>query len=158
MATTTQIQQRARQLVPGALKDRIPARPSETSTGDGRARRFPQPIKATAHGVIDYGFLVLMTAGPGLAGVNPRLRAMSWAVAATQGTINALTDHPVAIRRLIPLRIHGWLELAAAPAVIALPPLAGAVSDRRSRTAWLIALALLATNYTLTDYEAPADS
>ncbi len=159
MSTTTPVSGSGNRLVPDAVVDRMNRRKGEPPSGGGRSeRRFPQPIKATAHGVIDYGFFALMTTGPVLAGVSPRLRALSWGVAATQGTINALTDHPVALRRIIPLRIHGWLELAAAPAVIALPPLNGAVSDRRSRTAWLTVLALLATNYTLTDYEAPADS
>ena len=142
-------------MVPNLLAHRI--QPRRRARGSLR-RRFPQPIKATAHGIIDYGFCALMTAGPALAGVSPRLRALSWAVAATQGTINALTDHPVALRRMIPLRVHGRLELAAAPAVVALPPLTGAVADRRSRSAWLAVLALLAANYALTDYEAPADS
>lgn len=157
MSTTTQTHGPGSRLVPNALVERMQSRRAPAPAGRGE-RRFPQPIKATAHGIIDYGFFALMTAGPVLAGVSPRLRALSWSVAATQGTINALTDTPVGLRRLIPLRVHGWLELAAAPAVVALPPLAGAVGDRRSRTAWLTVLALLATNYTLTDYEAPADS
>ena len=156
---TTKMQGRMSRLLPDAAKARAHALMAKPGGAEQLKRKFPpQPIKATAHGVIDYGFFALMTAGPVLLKLNPRIRNISWAVAATQGTINALTDHPVALKRLIPMRIHGWLELASAPAVIALPPLAGAVGDRRARTAWLTALTLLATNYTLTDYEAPADS
>jgi short-subunit dehydrogenase len=157
-STSTKMQGRASRFAPDAVKSRMHAFMAEPGSAERLERRIPQPIKATAHGVIDYGFFALLTTGPVLLELNARIRNISWAVAATQGTINALTDHPVALRRMIPLRIHGWLELAAAPFVIALPPLTGAVSDRRARTAWLSALALLATNYTLTDYEAPADS
>ncbi len=153
----TKLQGRGSRLLPDAVKARMHALMAQPGSAK-RIEGFPQPIKATAHGVIDYGFFALMTTGPVLLKLNPRIRNLSWAVAATQGTINALTDHPVGLRRIIPLRIHGWLELAAAPAVIALPPLTGAVSDRRARRAWLTVLGLLATNYTLTDYDAPADS
>jgi uncharacterized protein len=155
----TKLQGRSSRLMPDSLKARMHKRMAEPgSAPEPKSRRFPQPIKATAHGAIDYGFFVLLTSGPVLAGVNPRLRNLAWGFAATQGTINALTDHGLAVRRLIPLRTHGWLELAAAPAVIGLPIAMGAVSDRRDRTAWLGALAMLAINYTLTDYDAPADS
>ena len=157
-STKTKLQGRGSRLMPDSMKARMHARMAKPGAAGDSKPRIPQPIKATAHGVIDYGFFALMTTGPVLLHLNPRIRNLSWAVAATQGTINALTDHPVALRRLISLRMHGWLELAAAPAVIALPPLLSAVSDRRARTAWLTALALLATNYTLTDYDAPADS
>ena len=153
----SKLQGRGARFMPDAVKARAHALMAKPGSAE-RIKRFPKPIKATAHGAIDYGFFALMTAGPVLLKINPRIRNLSWAVAATQGTINALTDHPLGLRRIIPLRIHGWLELAAAPAVIALPPLTGAVADRRARTAWLTALALLATNYTLTDYDAPADS
>lgn len=155
----TKLQGRGSQFVPDAVKSRMHAFMAAPGSAERlQRRRIPQPIKATAHGVIDYGFFALLTTGPVLLRLNPRIRTISWAVAATQGTINALTDHPVALRRIIPLRIHGWLELASAPFVIALPPLAGAVSDRRARAAWLTALALLAANHTLSDYETPADS
>ena len=157
-SANTKLQGRASRLLPDAVKSRAQGFMSKPGSAERLERRFPQPIKATAHGVVDYAFFALMTSGPVLLRLNPQIRNISWAVAATQGTINALTDHPVGLRRIIPLRIHGWLELAAAPAVIALPPLAGAVGDRRARTAWLTTLTLLGTSYALTDYEAPADS
>ena len=53
---------------------------------------FPRPIKARAHGLIDYGFGAAATALPAALGLRGRTRALAAVLAATQGTVNALTD------------------------------------------------------------------
>ena len=117
-----------------------------------------QPIKRTAHGAIDYGFLALNAAGPTLLGLDPKARKLFAGFGVMQGAINVLTDQPLAARKLIPFRTHGILEAASGPAFIALPWLSGAVEEPRAKAYWLGALALLGTVYALTDWEAPPGS
>ena len=154
----SRLQGRASRLLPDRVKARAHRHMAEPGSAEHVERGLTQPIKATGHGVIDYGLVALMAAGPALAGLDRRARAVSWGFAGIVGAINALTDHPVGLRRVIPLRIHGWLDLAAVPAFVGLPIATGAVADRRARAAWATALALLGATYALTDYEAPADS
>jgi hypothetical protein len=118
----------------------------------------PQPIKATGHGLVDYGLTAVNTLGPQLLGLNARAKLVFGALGATQGAVNALTDTPVGVRPLLSLRTHGVLDLTALPAFVALPLLAGAVTDARSRALWLGGAAALATVYVFTDWTAPPRS
>ena len=113
----------------------------------------PQPIKATAHGAIDYGFVALMATAPVLLKLNSRARKLAWAFAATQGTVNVLTDTPVGLKRLMRLRTHGWLEAASGPLFLGLPVALGAVAQPRARNAWLAAFGLLLGTYLLTNWK-----
>jgi hypothetical protein len=118
----------------------------------------PKPIKATAHGLIDYAFVTTFFAGPVLLGLNERLRLLSWISGASMGAVNALTDHRVGLKPLISLATHGWLERAAIPPLVGVPIAAHAVDDARSRNAWLAMVAITGTVHVLTDWNAPADS
>jgi hypothetical protein len=118
----------------------------------------PKPIKATAHGLIDYAFVTAFLAGPVALGLDSRIRGLSWLSGAGIGAINAITDHPVGIKPLISLRMHGWLERAAIPAIVAVPVAARALDDSTARSYWLTMLALTLSAHVLTDWEAPADS
>ncbi len=76
-----------------------------------------QPIEVEAHSVIDYGFAAASLAVPlalGFSGVS-RAIPMVWGIA--QGTLNALTDQPYALRRLVPFERHEQLEAVALPAL-----------------------------------------
>jgi hypothetical protein len=118
----------------------------------------PTPIKATAHGLIDWVFVTLMFGAPVALGVNARLRTMSWVTGASMGALNAITDHPVAVKRLISLGTHGWIERASVPAAIALPLKLGAVRDAKDRGLWLSLLTVTLTTHVLTDWSATPDS
>ena len=154
----SRIQGRASRLLPDAAKAKAHRQMAQPGSAEHAARGAPQPIKATAHGVIDYGVAALMTTAPSILGLDRRACAMGWGFGGMVGVLNALTDHRVALRRLIPLRIHGWIDLASIPVYAGLPPASGALRDRRTRIAWAAGLALLGATAVLTDYEASADS
>ena len=117
-----------------------------------------QPIKATAHGTIDYGFAAAQLVAPKLLGLNLPASAILTAFGATQGLLNAVTDTPVGAIRQLPLRTHGYIEAATIPLVGLIAARSGALSGTREKF-FLGALGLsLATVYTLTDWEADADS
>ena len=116
--------------------------------------RVIRPIGPTAHGAIDYAFLVTQLAVPRLLGLSPRARLVFGAFGVLQGTLNAITDQPLAVRRVVPFQRHGQIEKAGGPVYALLPVLAGAVTDKRDRAYWLAMGAVLVTNFNLTDYRA----
>lgn len=69
----------------------------------------------------------------------------------TQGIINALTDYPVGVKRVSPLRVHGQLETPLAPALLGLPWVSGALKQRNARRYSLSFFAIALANYLLTD-------
>ena len=119
---------------------------------------LPQPIKARAHGLIDYGFGAAALALPAALGLSGRTRALAGVLAATQGSVNALTATRVGVRPVLSLRTHGWIEAASLPPFLAVPFLTGAASGGRERAFWVGLGVALATVYALTDWQADAAS
>jgi hypothetical protein len=115
---------------------------------------YRKPIGPTAHGVIDYDFATLNTLAPTLFGLKGWARAICYSFAATQGGLNAPTDTPVGVKKVVPLRIHGKLETPYVPAILLLPWLTGAFKQRNARLYFGAFFAMAVTNYLLTDYNA----
>jgi hypothetical protein len=80
-----------------------------------------KPIGPTAHGAIDYGFVTLQALAPSLFGLKGNARTLCYTFALSQGLVNTFTDHPLGLKPLIPLRLHGQIETPFVPALILLP-------------------------------------
>lgn len=113
-----------------------------------------RPIGPTAHGAIDYAFTTFNTLAPSLFGLRGPAREICYGFAASQGLLNALTNHPLGLKKVVPLRIHGELETPYVPAILLLPWVAGALKQRNARRYSSTFFAIAATNYLLSDYNA----
>jgi hypothetical protein len=113
-----------------------------------------KPIGPTLHGVIDYGFVTLQALAPSLFHLKGPARTLCYTFAVTQGVINTFTDHPVGLKPLIPLRLHGQLETPFVPALLALPLVTGALRQPNARRYFFSFFAVALANYLLTDYNA----
>jgi hypothetical protein len=108
----------------------------------GHAMRFPRPVDATLHGVVDY------SAGALLTTVFPRLSGIAGTRSARQvrtaGAIHAgysmLTRYPLGIVKLIPFRAHLAIDAMGALALAATPFVTGQFKD--GRKAWVPHVAL----------------
>ena len=117
-----------------------------------------QPIKATAHGEIDYGFAAVNVVVPPLLGLRGPALAIPGFFAAAQGGLNALTRTPVGLKPVVSLRTHGWVEAATIPTLALLSGRSGALSSTRAKVYFGAMALALGTVYALTDWDAPADS
>ena len=113
-----------------------------------------KPITPRRHGAIDYGFLIIALVGPSLLGLNGTARVVFGVLGLVQGTLNVFTDHPLALKRVVPFRVHGRLELGGVPVYFLLPVLAGAIDGTRALVFYLVAGALLLAVFVLTDWKA----
>lgn len=66
-------------------------------------------IGPKTHGALDYGFVTLQALAPSLFGLKGDARTLCYCFALTQGIINTFTDHPLALKPIIPLHVHGQL-------------------------------------------------
>ncbi|MBW0101339.1 hypothetical protein [Pseudonocardia sp. KRD291] len=117
-----------------------------------------KPISPALHGALDYGFLGMMLVVPRLLGLDRRARALFGTFGAVQGTLNALTDQPLGVARLVPFATHGTAERDSLPLFVALPLLTGVLRDRAALGFFLGAGATLVTVYNLTDWDAVPDT
>lgn len=113
-----------------------------------------RPITPAAHGAIDYAFAALNALAPTLFGLTGPARAICYGMAASQGVLNALTDQPLALAKVVPFRLHGEGETLFVPSILLLPLLTGAMKRRNARIYFGAFFALAAANYVLTDYNA----
>ena len=114
-----------------------------------------RPIGPTAHGAIDYVFVATQLAAPTLFGLKGTARTLCYAFAAMQGVLNVFTKHPLALKPLVPLRIHGQLETPFVPSLVLLPLALGAMRQPNARRYFTAFFLVALTNYILTDYDAP---
>ena len=61
-------------------------------------------------------------------------------------TYRALTDHPLGLNKLIPLRVHGELETHFVPALVLLPWITGASRQEAAKRDFLTFAAVAAAN------------
>lgn len=113
-----------------------------------------KPIGPKAHGAIDYGFVTMQTLAPTLFDLKGPARVLCYAFAATQGILNALTDHPLGAKRVVPLRVRGQLETPFVPSLLLLPWVTGALKQRNARRYFASFFSIALANYLLTDYNA----
>lgn len=85
---------------------------------------------------------------------SPQAKALFASFGVVQGSLNAFTDQPLAIKCLIPFTVHGVIEKYSAPAYLALPLLLGLHRRPRDRALWLGMGGALVIAYNLTDWNA----
>ncbi|MFC4430986.1 hypothetical protein [Citricoccus alkalitolerans] len=111
-----------------------------------------RPITPRLHGIIDYALLGVWAGVPRLLGLPPKVRTVFTAMGVAQAGLNAVTDQPYALRRIIPFRVHGTIEKYGAALYVVLPLATGVWRDRRSRAFYGALGAALVTNFNLTDW------
>ncbi len=117
-----------------------------------------KPISPNVHGAIDYSSVGLMLLAPSLLGLKGRARTLSYFFGATYAVVSALTDYKLALKRLIPFRAHGLVEISSAPLLVALPLVLGAFKQKSARNFFLGMAATVVTVYSLTDWDADTDA
>jgi len=91
---------------------------------------------------------------PALLGLSGPARVIPAVWALAQGTLNAFSDQPYAVARLIPFAAHGRAESFGLPALAATTVVSGALRQPKARLFFAGLFAALLTNYFLTDYKA----
>lgn len=113
-----------------------------------------QPIKIRGHSLIDYAFLGATVAAPVALGLTGPARAVPVAFGATQGLLNATTDQPYAIKRVVSFKNHGRVESLAVPALAIAAATTGALRQPRAKAYFAGLLGALGAVYALTDWDA----
>ena len=114
----------------------------------------PKPISPKRHGLIDYAFTAALLFMPGLLGFNKKAKSLYTGFGTGLLAYNALTDHPVSLKRVITYDGHYKLDCVNV-ATIALATGYKAVRKERKVFAFHVILLTFATlNVAFTDWEA----
>jgi hypothetical protein len=113
-----------------------------------------KPISPAAHGAIDYAFAAAHLLAPSLLGLKGPARSLCYIFGLKVLALNALSDHPLALNRAIPMPTHKKLETSLLPGLVILPAVTGAWRQPAAGAFFLGSLLVGLTNYLLTDYQA----
>ena len=79
----------------------------------------PRFLSDRIHGILDYALVLQFATAPAGLGIGGASAVLCYALAATHLAMTALTDMPLGLVKLIPLRVHGAVELMLGLALIA---------------------------------------
>jgi hypothetical protein len=86
-------------------------------------------ISDTAHGLLDYLTVAIFAMAPSILGLSGFGALVSYALAAIHLVMTVLTDMPLGVLKIIPIRLHALVEMLVGPvlvvAALVLPALLG---------------------------------
>jgi len=86
-------------------------------------------VSDTAHGILDYLTVAIFALAPGILGLTGFAALVSYALAAIHLIMTLLTNMPLGVVKIIPMRLHALVEMLVGPvlvvAALVLPTLLG---------------------------------
>jgi hypothetical protein len=75
-------------------------------------------LSDTAHGILDYVTVVVFALAPSLLGLTGTAALISYALAVIHLAMTVLTDMPLGVIKVIPLKLHALVELVVGPVLV----------------------------------------
>jgi hypothetical protein len=75
-------------------------------------------ISDKTHGILDYVTAALFALAPGVLGLTGTAALISYALAGTHLIMTVLTDMPLGIVKIIPMRLHALVEMLVGPILV----------------------------------------
>jgi hypothetical protein len=113
-----------------------------------------KPISPRLHGVIDYTTSATVALAPRLLHFPRPARQLCDSLATGYTGVSAMTDYPLGVKRVIPFKAHGAVEVAIGAALPAMPFLLGFSEHRAARNFFFALTAFTAVVAALTDWDA----
>ncbi len=109
-------------------------------------------INSKIHGVIDYLVVIFLWLSPSIFNLPEITGIFTYALGGIHLTLTVLTKYELGIIKIIPLKIHGWIELIVSIALIGVAFYLGSEEGNLARNFYLaFALAVFLT-WVITDY------
>ena len=111
-------------------------------------------LSPRVHGILDYAVVLVFLAAPKLLGMTGTAALLGYALAAIHLALTVLTDFPMGLVRVVPLPVHGWIELVVGPALLAAPWILDFTAP--ARIFYSAAGVVIFLTWCATDYRGPA--
>lgn len=82
-------------------------------------------LKANTHGVIDYLVVIFLLLSPTIFGLSYFASILTYGLGCVHLSLTALTDFQYGLVKIIPFKLHGWIELVVSVVLIASPWILG---------------------------------
>jgi len=106
-------------------------------------------ISATNHGYLDFATVVIFLLAPTLFGLNGLPAILAYGLAIIHLAVTLATDFPFGAIKMIPFKLHGWIERLVGPLLVIL----GFANDGSARSFYIVIGLVIIVVGILTDYE-----
>lgn len=113
-----------------------------------------KPIKPIAHGIFDYLFAGIQLFLPSALNLNKKVVKSYQKKGLGFLAVNALTDTPVGVKKVISLKTHQKIDAVALGGLALMTASKMIRKDKKARLFHLLYFAAATTNFLLTDYDA----
>ncbi len=76
-------------------------------------------LNASIHGILDYATVIAFASAPTLRGFSGAAAMLSYLLACVHLAMTVLTDMPLGLVKIIPMRLHALVEMLVGPTLIA---------------------------------------
>lgn len=114
-----------------------------------------KPISPIIHGIIDYATVGLFLAAPSLLGFGGTAALLSYLLAGVHLLMTVLSNMPLGLLKLVPMRLHALVELIVGPSLIGLALFAPMLVSG-AQAFFAVAGIVIFLVWLLTDYPAAA--
>ena len=118
---------------------------------------MPTIINEKVHGIIDYAVVVFLLLSPTIFGLTGTVAIITYALAGIHLILTVITDSPMGIIKILPFTIHGYVEVAAAVAIMLAPWIFGFSGDVTGRWFYILFGFAVFVTWLLTAYR-PAEA
>ena len=109
-------------------------------------------INAKIHGYLDYVVVLVFLAAPAVFHFSGIPAAISYTLAGVHLALTLLTDFPLGVLKIVPLKWHGIIELVVGPVLVALPFVLGFGSEPAAQYFYMANGILILVVWFFTDY------
>lgn len=109
-------------------------------------------LDARIHGLLDLALVVIFLLAPLVYGLGGSPAAIAWSLAIVHLLLTLLTRFPMGLRKVIPLVVHGIIELIVGVFLVILPTIAGYGPGSPARRFYTVIGAVILVLWVLTDY------
>jgi hypothetical protein len=82
-------------------------------------------ISPKIHGAIDYAVVAFLWLSPSLFGLSSNASKLTYGLGVVHLTLTILTDFPLGVIKIVPMKFHGIIELVVSVVLVTLPLLVG---------------------------------
>lgn len=109
-------------------------------------------INSKLHGIIDYLVVLFLWLSPSLFGLPETTALFTYVLGGIHLVLTLLTNFQAGLIKVIPLSIHGWIELIVAIALVGVAIFLGNKEGMLARNYYLGFAAAVFVTWLLTDY------
>jgi len=110
-------------------------------------------ISPTHHGYLDFATVVIFLFAPSVFGLNGLPAMLAYALAIIHLAVTLATDFPFGVIKIIPFKMHGWIERLVGPLLVVIPFISGFANDAAARNFYIFIGLIIILVGVLTDYE-----